>query len=550
MSKMESTVVDHLENNEQFSLTNTKQLEQEITCSHCTRLLNIKPIYTLEEDDGSRTMCGRCLHVVKEFEGTKTRQVAYESLIKFMTFPCAFEKEGCTSILPGEKVLDHELGCFSATVICPANDNGIYKGPECRWSGNAAHFQHHIEEDHKDCILDPPYFDKLPEESKMYFTHVNKKLAVIALIKIDAKNYRSCVFLIGSDMESQFYRYQLELSEGNDADSILLRKGRLQPFGYFESILANKENLLDINLDIIQPTVTQSKARKPVSAKFSIAMKHKKVINQISESLGIKCRIPKSKGLNQIVNNTLDENLLAELVCPVCIEFMVPPIYICESGHSICNRCVELVRICPNCRSSLTKKTRNFTLESVTTRVQYPCKNQEIGCGFLTTSDKIRMHEQNCDLEDSPCVFNCGLKFRKPALFNHVNEEHPDRVLAFNEIHTLDIKSNTKEFIYLLIASGQMFKLTIKVTGGHTSTSINMQQLNENDENLIYRYKFEFVDTSDSRLATCFMGTIQPAGAKPSKLTEVVIPHSIIANSIDDNFLSYRISLSIINLKA
>ncbi|CAG9831525.1 unnamed protein product [Diabrotica balteata] len=547
---MEPKVVDHLENNsKQFSLTNTKKLEQEITCSNCSKLLNISPIYTLEEDDSSKLVCGRCLHIVEKFEGTKWRQVAYENLAKFMTFPCAFEKEGCTSILPWDKVLDHELGCFSATIICPAYDNGIYKGPECSWNGNAAYFQHHIEEDHKDWIIDPPYFDELPEENKMYFTHINKKLAMIVFIKIDAKNYKSCVFLIGSDMESQFYRYQLELNEGNDANSILLRKGRLEPFGYFQAILANKEKLLDINLDIIQPMVSQSKARKPLSAKFSIAMKQKKVINQISEACGVKCRIPKSKALKQTVNNILDENLLAELVCPVCIEFMVPPIYICESGHSICSQCVELVRICPNCRSSLTKKTRNFTLENVTTRVQYPCKNQEIGCGYLTTSDKIRMHEKNCDLEDSPCVFNCGLKFKKPALFNHVNEEHSDRVLAFNEIHTLDIQSGTKEFVYILFASGQMFKLTLKVTGSsHTVTSINMQQLNQNDENLIYRYKFEFVDTSDSRFITSFKGTVQPGGTKPSKSTEVVVPHNIITNAIDDHFLFYRISLFIINL--
>ncbi|XP_072382422.1 uncharacterized protein [Diabrotica undecimpunctata] len=417
---MEPKVVDNLENkSKQFSLTNTKKLEQEITCSNCSKLLNISPIYTLEEDDSSKQVCGRCLHIVAHFEGTKWRQVAYENLAKFMTFPCAFEKEGCTSILPWDKVVDHELGCFSATIICPANDNGIYKGPECSWNGNAAYFQHHIEEDHKDWIIDPPYFEEIPDENRMYFTHVNKKLAAIVFIKIDAKNYKSCVFLIGSDMESQFYRYQLELNAGNDANSILLRKGRLEPFGYFQAILSNKEKLLDINLDIIKPMISQSKARKPLSAKFSIAMKQKKVINQISEACGVKCRIPKSKALKQIVNNTLDENLLAELVCPVCIEFMVPPIYICES-----------------------------------------------------------------------------------------------------------------------------------VTGSsHIFTSINMQQLNQNDENLIYRYKFEFVDTSDSRFITSFKGTVQPVDVKPSKSTEIVVPHNIITNAIDDHFLFYRISLFIINLE-
>lgn len=47
------------------------------------------------------------------------------------------------------------------------------------------------------------------------------------------------------------------------------------------------------------------------------------------------------------VNDTLDL-----LECPVCYEYMTPPIFQCREGHPICKDCTEKVKICPTCRGS------------------------------------------------------------------------------------------------------------------------------------------------------------------------------------------------------
>jgi uncharacterized OB-fold protein len=33
----------------------------------------------------------------------------------------------------------------------------------------------------------------------------------------------------------------------------------------------------------------------------------------------------------------LDEALLSDLECPECMEYMVPPIKLCNNGHNICS---------------------------------------------------------------------------------------------------------------------------------------------------------------------------------------------------------------------
>lgn len=74
-------------------------------------------------------------------------------------------------------------------------------------------------------------------------------------------------------------------------------------------------------------------------------------------------------------------------------------------GHSICSDCKTQIHVCPTCRSQISGSIgRNYTLEKLTQKVKYPCRNREIGCGFVTTSDKIRQHQRSCELSENPCI--------------------------------------------------------------------------------------------------------------------------------------------------
>jgi E3 ubiquitin-protein ligase SIAH1 len=67
----------------------------------------------------------------------------------------------------------------------------------------------------------------------------------------------------------------------------------------------------------------------------------------------------------------LDEGVMKELECPVCFEYMKPPISMCENGHSICNDCKPKLKNCPSCRKSFLD-VRNLALESLSAALASP----------------------------------------------------------------------------------------------------------------------------------------------------------------------------------
>ncbi|XP_072382423.1 uncharacterized protein [Diabrotica undecimpunctata] len=531
---------------EPFKIIDVELLEQNNSCHNCHKLLNVIPIYGLQqEDDTIKEVCGRCLHITEKHKGAKWRQISYEKIAQHMTFPCCYKMEGCNSVLTWDTVLDHEVGCPKAFLVCPVNDNGVYKGLNCLWKGNTAELQKHIEDEHGELIINPPFLEELPKQNQIYFTYVNKKIVMIVILKESDNNYFSCVFFNGSDVETQYYKYQVELIDESKTSSIILRKYRLEPYGNFLAILADKKKLLDINLEVVKPMINQQ--GKIFSARFGLAMKNKRDVNQIAKDNNVtSTKISKTVPSN-MKNHVPDENLLAELECPVCNEYMVPPIYICGNGHSLCNECIEKVQSCPNCRSSLASKTRNFTVEKLTTKVNYPCRNRDIGCGFSTTSDNIRDHEKNCDLADTLCIFKCGEKFKRTSLLGHINTAHKEGVIQLNVVNTLNIL-HKKETTLVVSAFGEMFRLSIKTIQSAAGSAefifkLNVQHMDEVNQHSVYRYKFDFIDQSDEGRNTTIMSTTQPISEKPLKLNHVTVPYHVIKAASKENKLYYRLNM-------
>jgi len=91
----------------------------------------------------------------------------------------------------------------------------------------------------------------------------------------------------------------------------------------------------------------------------------------------------------------LDWDLLKELECPVCLEYMESPIKMCENGHTICDSCGSQVSKCPSCRGTFTK-ARNFTLGRIAATAIFPCKNREAGCGKTFTVNHKNSHQSQC----------------------------------------------------------------------------------------------------------------------------------------------------------
>lgn len=60
---------------------------------------------------------------------------------------------------------------------------------------------------------------------------------------------------------------------------------------------------------------------------------------------------PSSSSLTNSAGTSTDLASLFE--CPVCFDYVLPPIIQCQSGHLVCSNCRPKLSCCPTCRGPL-----------------------------------------------------------------------------------------------------------------------------------------------------------------------------------------------------
>ncbi|KAJ4428552.1 hypothetical protein ANN_24596, partial [Periplaneta americana] len=126
----------------------------------------------------------------------------------------------------------------------------------------------------------------------------------------------------------------------------------------------------------------------------------------------------------------LNQGLIGLLECPVCMDYMGPPINQCRRGHLVCSSCKPKLPSCPTCRSRFTE-SRNLAMEKVADKLYYPCKNAHMGCiDTLRLRDKDE-HEANCVFRSYRCIMvpPCDWKGQHEEILPHTIATHPDALL-------------------------------------------------------------------------------------------------------------------------
>lgn len=129
--------------------------------------------------------------------------------------------------------------------------------------------------------------------------------------------------------------------------------------------------------------------------------------------------------------DNLSVAILKELECPVCIDYMHPPIRQCILGHTFCDKCYERVNKCPTCRNP--KGTaRSYALENLHQKLSFPCRNQVVGCNVTTNGKLIKKHEEICPYAPLDCplkvIDNCEWRGHLTDVIRHCKDKHPSNV--------------------------------------------------------------------------------------------------------------------------
>ncbi|KAJ4452063.1 hypothetical protein ANN_03579 [Periplaneta americana] len=129
--------------------------------------------------------------------------------------------------------------------------------------------------------------------------------------------------------------------------------------------------------------------------------------------------------------SVLQEDLLRELECPMCLHYLMPPIGLCKNGHSICKICRNKVQQCPTCKEDFTDN-RSISLENIVRGLHYPCHNKTNGCAEVLPNELMMEHEEICGLGVHECPLkkkftgfvNCKWMGTWDDLKTHIERDH------------------------------------------------------------------------------------------------------------------------------
>ncbi|KAK4881486.1 hypothetical protein RN001_004805 [Aquatica leii] len=457
------------------------QVLDKLRCSLCKEYLSQLPVYIYPGQEG--IACGRCPVLTEQ---NPIRDVTYETLASYLHFPCRFRAYGCLENVLLSRMGAHEESCTYKQYYCP-----FIPLASCPWQGPSSELFSHYEEHHSELALYEPTFevDLINMYENNYILRKDTETFIIHA-KCDSNENRFWCSLryIGDKNIAKQFAYQVRLNNNSSAETITLSKKVVEDdtcmtldkstavyikSGDVTKALGNPcsvlctINVLPNDINIIDPTDLQDKL--------------------ITTKIG---------------SDGVDSDMLMELECPVCNEYMVPPIYQCVTGHSICEICKTQVSNCPSCRENILE-TRNFSLENLTRFIKYHCKYRDFDCTYVSSSSEIKNHESSCKYGPYDCPFdkfnNCKWKGKLVDVMNHVQAAHEDNVLD-NDFITwpfeTEYSDENDENFYVINAHGGVFRLIFKYEGKVFYWSL--QYVGPNDEVENYMYELDICDNSQS----------------------------------------------------
>lgn len=455
-----------------------------LVCCLCEGWLSVAPVYIIPNVG---YVCGRCQGSVPPGTLLVNRQTAYEALAENMEFPCINCDSGCNVRLCWNEVVKHEQQCIYKIIHCPIQAKIDITVVSCKWVGTCKTLYEHFKQDHGEHLLNPPEFtlNLENEKPKLFFiTAVSQHFVVYMKYVRETQKLYGIVLTLADISMKHLYRYQFELWDNKNVSSVIIRRTDV------DQLTDIKENVGDINkLVQIDISATKVMLNNPESILCKIGITKKP--NSTAKV------VPAPQVLDVSTASKLKEisPALENFECPICSEYMIPPIYVCGTGHSICKICRPRLLVCPSCQCPL-QNTRNFAMEKLAATLNYPCQNQAKGCTFIDTYDKVAIHEYSCMIDNtSRCVLKCSWTGSVLDMVKHLISAHPKDIFYTNKLIRRNLADSITTTYQVFSQDDEVFRFACK----HSTTTGPVKFAVQHFTSLKSTYKFvlSFIDQTN-----------------------------------------------------
>lgn len=176
--------------------------------------------------------------------------------------------------------------------------------------------------------------------------------------------------------------------------------------------------------------------------------------------------------------------------CPVCFDYMRPPIYMCNGGHSICSKCKPNLKKCPTCTLAI-GDLRNFSLETITGEAYFSCENKDVGCPERLKISDMQVHLKQCSFRKCACPrahLDCTWKGSKLQRKLHVKDNHQIFQNIFPTFF-VDLQGRQRQGVHFLEVYDKLFSWNWKYADNMLYTTVQYLEDVENADNYFYEIK-------------------------------------------------------------
>lgn len=209
-------------------------------------------------------------------------------------------------------------------------------------------------------------------------------------------------------------------------------------------------------------------------------------------------------------NKHLDEDLLKQLECPVCTNYMTSPITMCQNGHNICAKCKSHASICPGCGGEF-PRIRNVTLEEIAKTTMYPCKNRADGCLQIFSMDNRLDHETECLYKKGKCPFtkiskdSCPWTGNVSNIGSHIRQHHGSETKSVTGLFKLRLETlcASKYYREAVFTLGELFFIFWEIKDCNIYFAVFHIGPENDAEKFSYNFKIKKHNEKISVSATC-----------------------------------------------
>ncbi|XP_072392973.1 uncharacterized protein [Diabrotica undecimpunctata] len=466
-----------------------------LLCIRCHKVLSRFPVFCSAEGFS----CGRC-----PYPKNCIRNEIYELLAQKLKFPCCYKDRGCSENLFPKQVEQHESTCKFKKYLCPMNLTTA-----CEWKGFSTELLEHYSQCHQMFIMQ------------------NAELFGVTFFSSKDENFllshKDNLYLINLAIDSQKNTFSCTVS--------YIRHNSDKGYNYYYKLIFQNKNKPCYEIQNPINVTTRVKLEDLVQSNSinSCNMGFGKIEIFKGEKMSKKHR----KGEES--NTNLDYDILQELECMICCEYMLPPIYQCLTGHSICEECKESIKECPICRKDF-QNTKNFALAQIIEHLNYPCKYN--GCKFVTKSKDIRKHQTTCIYSPTNCQLKEHFDYFEETyvgeVYGHIVKNH-DYILHINCSEKSGTPKSIVRSCFLVIYESKIFKLLSLYA--NNKLCFTAQFMEPYYESSSYRFDIDILDKEKKsvlrRTNSCSRMTDSKT-AFDDDMAVIMFTHNEIQNFIGD----------------